>query len=393
MSAVGPAGEAARRCESVAGREGDSSARDRAALTGLCLALAMGPGAMADTADPDLSGAAPPATEQAPGPEAGDTEEEKGGDGLLSRIAEWLRSDGAKAHPRPTAEAEADATLESVTLGDVRRAIRDMRAEIELLREATGVAEPPREVAPREGLAPVHVHVKTLELLEKTARVQRRLGMIPVETVHAPVSGSAPSDLHRAVATVIGELHRIKRQLIVEAVIEPAPPARIPTPSALYNELARASSLLDALVGRPPTLNDVLVRITRVHREMSAVAAPLGAVLDAEAAPAAPEKAPREVAQQVLRATYKAIGLQTALGMEASGVPAASLTHAEGAEVLDAANILLAEVVRIRMHLGVEVPPAPKPKASHEAPADVFTQALLAVSHLGAMIRAAADAS
>ena len=399
--------------------------RTKAALVALCLSLAMAPGAAA-AADPAASGAARPATEpapeaatgragersasesaepepahavppalaQAPGPDADETEEESAEGGLLSRIVEWLRSDGAEAHPRPAAEAEAAPEL--VTLGDVHRAIRDMTAEIGLLRKARGVADPPREADPREDLAPVHVRVKLLEVFEKTARVQRRLGMIPAETGHASVSRSAPSDLHDAVGAVVGELRRIKRQLVVEAVIEPASSTRATTPSALYDELAHASSLLDALVGRPPTLNDALVRITRVHGEMRAIAARLGAALDTaldtETPPAAPARTPREVAQQLLRATYKAVSLQTALGMEASGVPAASLAHADGAVVLDAANLLLAELVRIRMHLGVEAP-SPEREPPDGPPADAFTQALRAVSHLDAMIRAAADAS
>ena len=398
--------------------------RARAALLGLCLSVWTAPGAAAD--DTGSAGPAGPAqTAQAPTPEtASDRTEdalelhetagtepdvpaqgatgaepgeagERAPRGLLSRIVEWFRDERA---PPPRAEAQAADTTptdttpagEPVTHGHVLQAIHDLTAEVALLRHATSVTTAPPAAAPREGLAPVHVCAKALEVLEKTARVQRRLGMIPVEAGH--LSGAAPQDLLRAVGDIVAELRRIKRQLVVEEVIEPAPPtAGAVTPAALYEALARASFLLDGLVGRPATLNDVRVRVAWVHREMDPIAARLDAALAAGPPPGAPsDRAPAEVARQLLRATYKAITLQTALGMEASGVPDAALARADPAEALDAGNMLLAEVVRIRDHLGVA--PAQRGEPGDEPPADVFTLALATVSYLDAMIRAARNA-
>ena len=396
--------------------------RTQATLAGACLSLWMTWGAAAaDAVDPEASGAAhaaqgqagdalserleeavpaePSETEAAPAPPAepapgaGDEPHESGegaGSGLFSRIVEWFRGDSAPP-PAPPPADDAEAAGEPVTLGQVHQAMRDMIAEVEVLRAATGVSAAPREAEPREGLAPVHVYVKTLEVLEKTARVQRRLGMIPVETRRAPLTATAPEDLHRAVRAIVGELHRIKRQLVVEEAIDPAPVAGAATPSALYRELAHASYLLDGLVGRPATLNDVLARVVRVHDEMRPIAARLEATLGAEARATTSPRAPREVAQQILRATFKAISLQSALGMEASDVPTMALAQAGAAEALDAANILLAEIVRIRAHLGV-APPEERGESAEEPEADVFAQALLAVAHLDAMIRAAGNA-
>ena len=296
----------------------------------------------------------------------------------------------AEAQAADTTPTDTTPAGEPVTHGHVLQAIHDLTAEVALLRRATSVTTAPPAAAPREGLAPVHVCAKALEVLEKTARVQRRLGMIPVEAGH--LSGAAPQDLLRAVGDIVAELRRIKRQLVVEEVIEPAPPtAGAVTPAALYEALARASFLLDGLVGRPATLNDVRVRVAWVHREMDPIAARLDAALAAGPPPGAPsDRAPAEVARQLLRATYKAITLQTALGMEASGVPDAALARADPAEALDAGNMLLAEVVRIRDHLGVA--PAQRGEPGDEPPADVFTLALATVSYLDAMIRAARNA-
>lgn len=386
----------------------------RAALLGLCLSVWAMSGAAAD-AERDGPGAAAQAPEvtsdrtedtlelhetagtepepDVPAQGAAEAEpgeaEERAPRGLFTRIVEWFRSERAP----PDAEAQAADTTpagEPVTHRHVLQAIHDLTAEVALLRRATSVTTAPPAAAPREGLAPVHVCAKALEVLEKTARVQRRLGMIPVEAGH--LSGAAPQDLLRAVGDIVAELRRIKRQLVVEEAIEPAPPtAGAVTPTALYEALARASFLLDGLVGRPATLNDVRVRVAWVHREMDPIAARLDAALAAGPPPGAPsDRAPAEVAQQLLRATYKAITLQTALGMEASGVPDAALARADPAEALDAGNMLLAEVVRVRDHLGVA--PAQHGEPGDEPPADVFTLALATVSHLDAMIRAARNA-
>ena len=359
------------------------SARTRAALAGLCLALAAAHGVAvrADTAD---AGAAP----------AG---------GLLSRIVEWFRSDDAAAAPaqapEPAApEATSAPDAEPATLGDVHAAVRDAIAEIALLRTATGVgaAPAPREgAAPREDVTPAHVHARALEVLGKTARSARRLGMVAARTSRPPVTGFAPGDLHRAARAIVGELRRIKRQLVVEAAIEPADADAGATPPSLDAELAHASALLDALVGRPPSLNDVMGCVARIHDELRAVAAALGAALPRDApAPAAgqAERAPAEVAQQLLRAAYKAIALQTALGMEASGVPAVALEGATPADALDAATALLGEVLRIRAHLGAG--PAPPAARSGEGgpPGDAYAGARLAVAQLDAMMRAAGEA-
>ena len=350
----------------------------RAGWLALCLSLASAPGALA-AAEDAASG------------------------GLVSRIVEWFRGGGDDATTRPQpvaapaaeAGAPADAARAPVTFGDVHRATRVMLAEIERLREATGVAGPPPEPDPaREGLAPVDVYAKTFEVWDKTARAQRRLGMIPAEAAPASFSGAAPATLHRAVGAIVAELRRIRRQLVVEPGARPAAPPDdgAATPAALYHELAHASLLLDALVGRPVTLNDVRTRILGVHDALRAIASALGVSLEATAPPPAQAEAtPARVAQALLRAAYKAIALQTALGMDASAVPAVASERADAAQALDVAAIVLAEILRVGAHLGVEAT-APAPERPDPSDRDAYAQALHTVAYLDALLRAAADA-
>jgi len=317
--------------------------------------------------------------------------EEAGTDSLFSRIVEWFRGDGSetdsKTDPQPPEKQEA--AEKTITLSHAYQATRDMIAEIEILRQATGVSAAPRETAPRDDRAPIHAYSKSLEVMEKTARVQRRLGMIPVEVGNIPVRRIAPDDLYRSVQDIIAELRRIKRQLVIEDQIQPASFTGGTTPALLYRHLGDASFLMDGLVGRPTTSNDVYLHVLRVHDEMESIATGLGVALESDPPVVEGDKESKEVAQQMLRATYKVINLQSRLGMDASGVPNSTLERVTPAEVFDATNILLAEIVRIKTHLNVPLPRAERRESRNKQPRDVFAEVLLVIRNLDALTRAA----
>ncbi len=71
----------------------------------------------------------------------------------------------------------------------------------------------------------------------------------------------------------------------------------------------------------------------------------------------------------VFRATKD---LQTRLGMDASGVPSLTLVRVTPSEVFDSTNMLLAEMARIKFHLGVDEQPAERPEPTGKRPRDTF---------------------
>ena len=91
----------------------------------------------------------------------------------------------------------------------------------------------------------------------------------------------------------------------------------------------------------------------------------------------------------MLRATFKTINLETRLGMDASGVPTVSLVRVTPAEVFEATGILLAEMVRIKAHLGITLPRNDRPDARNKRPTDVFAEVLLIIRNLDILARAA----
>ena len=312
--------------------------------------------------------------------------------------------------PEPAAALEAEAPParaqrpapdgETVTLADAHRAARDLVAEIELLRRAQGIADapaPPASAEPGAGReAPIHAWLESLEVMDKAARVQRRFGMLAFEPGAMPAGDVTLGDTHRNVLTVIRELRRVKRQLVIEARIEPAPPGTGPAPADLHARLAHASALLDGLVGRPVSSNDVYLHVRRVRAVLAPLAARLGVSLEPDPPPgpetAEEPRASKEVAQQILIATYKVVNLQSRLGMAPSDVPGAPPGDVAPADVYESVNRLLVELARIGAHLGVETLIPGGEETRRMRSADVHAQALRLIADLDRVSRAAAGA-
>lgn len=280
-----------------------------------------------------------------------------------------------------------------VTASHVYQATANLISEVVILRNAMNIIGHPEKAAFRQHQTPIHAYAKSLELMQKTARIQKRLGMIPVEVGHIPVKTLALIDVYGVVQAIIEELRRIKRQLIVKDDIEFAPFVGGRTPSHVYENLLHASLLLDGLVGRSATPNDVYVQVLQVHEELSLVAAELDVSLDLEPPPVEQGKQPMAVAQQLLRAGYKLIDLQTRLGMDASSVPNFTLENATSSDVLDATNFLLAEIARIKAHLNIQLTVSQPHEAENMTTTDVFAQLLLVIKNLGKIGKAAERAS
>lgn len=296
--------------------------------------------------------------------------QEKQGGGWVGAVADWF---------------DRSSDDETVRPSHVFRATRDLVAEIHILRRELGADDYPPEAEPQEDRAPVHVYAKTLEVMSKVARVQRRLGMSPAAVGQIPIKDVQPADVLESVAGIIGELRDIKTQMVIREEIVAAPFENGKTPSMVYKNLADASFLLDGLAGRPLTPNDVFLNTQYLLDELELVAAKLRAPLARDVPPAEGQKTPRDVAQQVLRASYKMVNLQNRLGMDASSVPTLTLVRVTPSVVYDATNMLLAEMTRIKHHLGINIPREPRPDPRNKAPTDVFRQVLLVIANLDNM--------
>ncbi len=298
-------------------------------------------------------------------------------------LAGCLAFAGATALPL-TATAQ-----DAVTPSHVYQATSDLISEIDILRDAMGVTVYPVEAEPAEDRSPIHTYAKSLEVLEKISAAQKRMGMNPAPIGQIPVKEITAKDVYASVQNSLAEVRRMKTQLVIEDAIVPAPLEGGKTASAVYEHLGDASFLMDGLVGHPTDPNDVHTHMVYLHDEMELVAAKLKVALELEPPAVNGRKRMKEVAQQVLRATFKVVNLQTRLGMDASGVPQMSLVRVSPAEVFEATNILLAEMVRIKAHLGIDLPRVEHAPSRNKKPQDVFAQVLLFIRNVDALAKAA----
>ena len=283
----------------------------------------------------------------------------------------------------------AAAQAAGATPSHVYQATSDLISEIDILRDAMGVTVYPVEAEPAEDRSPIHIYAKSLEVLEKLSAAQKRMGMNPAPIGQIPVKDITAKDVLLSVQNSIAEARRMKAQLVIEDEIVPEPLEGGKTASAVYEHLGDASFLLDGLVGHPTDPNDVHTHMVYLHDEMELIAAKLKVALELEPPVVNGRKRMKEVAQQVLRATFKVINLQTRLGMDASGVPQMALVRVSPAQVFEATNILLAEMVRIKAHLGIDLPRVEHAPSRNKKPRDVFAQTLLFIRNLDALAKAA----
>ena len=300
------------------------------------------------------------------------------GGGVLSAVIKPLRFIHREA-----------AAQEDISPSHVYQAVSDLQSEIEIVREAMGITDYPLEAEPAEDRAPIHVYAKTLELRRKVSAAQRRLGMAPSKVDQMPVREIVPKDVYGVVQKALAEVLRIKEQLVIEDEIEPAPFEGGKTPSLVYQHVGDASFMMDGLVGHAIDVSDVYENMTHLLGDMELVATKLKVAMELDPPEVKQRKRLKEVGQQIMRGTFKLINLQTRLGMDASGVPEVTLVRVTPANLYDVINVMDAEMVRIKAHIGIKLPHDESAVARNKKPRDLFALAVLVVRNLDRLAKAA----
>lgn len=281
------------------------------------------------------------------------------------------------------------ALADEITPSHVFQKSEDVLSEIELLREVIGVSDVPVEPEPQSGKTPIHVYSKGLEVLEKVSRAERKLGMVPAEVGEIPLKEVKPADVIQLVDSILLELRNIKRQLVISETIEESEFVGAKTPSHVYENLWLASYMLDGLTG-PITPDYVYRNIQYLLDEMNLIAAKVGATLKLDPDKVKGRQRVKNVAQQGLLALYKMSNFQRRLGMNAAGVPNITLSRITPSDVYDITNMLMAEMVRIKVHLGIQLPRGEYPIPSRKKPNDVFAIMQLVVNNMDILIKTVA---
>ena len=301
-------------------------------------------------------------------------------DTVLGAAAAWTLPPAARAEGR----------RQRVGASQVGQLAKDLISELHLLRDHVGVLDHPPEAEAQRDRAAIHAYMKALEIQFKLGQVQQRYEMPATLTADIPLKAIGADEVHDIVERLLGDVREIKTRLSVEQTIEPASPAVGQTFSDVYQHLGTASLMLDGLRGRPLNTNDIFRVATAINDELQLIGTRLGVPPNFSTPESPGDVGASQLAQQILRATFKAINLQSGVGMESSTPPTLTLVRVTSAEIYDAANTLLAETMRIKHHLGVNVPKSQRSEPQGKTLSDSFTVVAGIVAKLDAMIQAQA---
>ena len=101
-------------------------------------------------------------------------------------------------------------------MNDVFQCTKQVIEEIEILRDAIGVSDVPIDPEPQSGKASIQVYGKGLEVMEKLALAERKLGLAPVAVKQLPIKELIPQDILGLCRELLTGVDKMKQQLAIE---------------------------------------------------------------------------------------------------------------------------------------------------------------------------------
>ena len=286
----------------------------------------------------------------------------------------------SELRPEPVVEGSASAS-------HVDQLVEDIISEIVVLRKAMDVQSTPREPGVQVRKVPLHVHAKMIEVLEKLTRLQRRLKMPVAQVPQIPIKQIESEDVAQLARVVLVQLRLVKSKLNLTESIKETSFVDGMTASDIYEKTWRASYLLDALVGETDP-NYVFRNVLYVRSELEQIAEKLAVSLSSTVPASRKGKLPKDVNLEGFKNQHKLVKVERKLSMVAFSVPDFPAGNITPSDVFDTSNMLLAELVRIKVHLKISTPRDDFAVPSGKKPPDVLAQMQLVGFNLNALLGA-----
>ena len=280
-----------------------------------------------------------------------------------------------------------DASTYEIIPSNVFRYTAIIIEEINILKRALTIEVEAYEPDYSAGKSPIHVYSKGLEVLEKVARTQQKLGITPITTVgEIPLKTVKPADVFKLAKIILAELRRIKQSLMLNEKVNNVALVMGKTPSDVYHNFWTASYLLDLLNKQAISTNDLHRNVLYIQTEIQLIGAKLKTPLLSKAPYIKVKISLKNVAQQTLLTLRKIVNLQKQLNMRTNPLPEISLTRIRPSDVYDLSNIILAELVRIKVHLQIKLPRGQRIISKGKTSKEIFAQMLLINRNLSSII-------
>ena len=253
-------------------------------------------------------------------------------------------------------------------------------AEVNLILKKEGAAATTKKVGVQKKKSPAHVFGKCIEVMEKVARLQEKVGVPESAIPSLPFGKVTPAQVYGCTETVISGLDTVKAKLgIADKIAEPAPPGK-KTPSHVYRNMWQLSYMLDPLVGQLSP-SEVFRNVKAMEEELALIAKNKSVSFTGSAA-AVSGKKPGDVLVNCFKGLTLLKKVQRKLDVQALKVPKVPSGDIKPSDVYDCTNMQLTELHFVKVKLGIHEPRASIAEMSGKTPSDVFAEMDLYRAHL-----------
>jgi len=263
---------------------------------------------------------------------------------------------------------------------DVLAVVDEINRRLEPMIVANFGSVPPQRQALIDTRRPRHVLMKAREAYDRL-QLLRRLYGLPVQSLEPlPAREIQPSDVKSVVDALLAGVVDLSKTFEVSTRLDRPEDPRTATPNDVFAGLSRTVELLNALDVPPVAPNDThqlvetIIAVLEEIRQVRGVTDSSPAIRRTGTTPAEVYAIGRLILGQLRKLTEANPEFTIPGGVAQPSEPSAEVVPAD---VVDLFGSVLADVVAIKVTLGVATPTLPAPPSHGRTPSDVFRQAEL----------------
>ncbi len=255
--------------------------------------------------------------------------------------------------------------------------------ELKAYKNYRGIKAPSRKPPEQVGLEPQHVFGKTLENLDKVSRLRRQVGFGELVVPEFPLRRVTPTEVYDMAIRLDAEIGIIydavgmSSVLFYETVGQPEFTGK--TSSDVFEKMWEISFLLDTIIGSEGyTPSDVYVQALQVVSEIELIAKRVKKGIQKIEPPLSKGKRPSDVivmarnVRKLLKMAKKHAGMfEPAAIQEPTSIVSGRISPDD---VFNEVGLIFAEIVELKIHLGIAETTKLPIKAEGKTPSDVYQQ-------------------
>ncbi|MCG8426387.1 MAG: hypothetical protein MI754_03410 [Chromatiales bacterium] len=265
------------------------------------------------------------------------------------------------------------AQAETITPSHVYQASQQLINDIKLIREHSNVTTSAKVPGLQTHKLPLHAYTKSLEVRAKVGRLQKKHNLPAITAAEIPLKKLTPGDVLESIEVLLAETDKIKQALNINQLAPSVPFEPGKTSSNVYENLWAASYLLDDLVG-PINPNLVFRNVQYALNEVAIIANKLNIALPDKPPARQSDIKPKHPNIAGFKNLYRIARVERKLDIapvRVSNFPEGKIAPAD---VYDTTNNILAELIRLKVHMGATAQRSSLPVPENKKPADVLMQ-------------------